>query len=183
MHYGIGGNHHCSVQTDLSLLHHPDVASSTCVTVSSGVQTDFPQQRGEQLSSDYSIEFLSCMFTRVCEEELGLKIPKDFLVLASSAMLHLSKKNRSNILYNLAKGIGTIREDGLDSRFPTQRMPMGMVEYTANFFVADDLNQVLPNYSVLISLFIINFLPRFQFVLKIIVSGNRQCTASLVRNG
>lgn len=158
MHYGIGRNQHRSVQTDLSLLHHPgDVASSTCVTISSGIQTDCPQQCGEQLSSDYSIEFLSCMFTRVCEEELGLKIPKDFLVLASSAMLHLSEKSRSNILYNLAKGIGTIREDGSDSRFPTQRMPMGLVEYTANYFVADDLNQVLPNYSVLISLFIIIF--------------------------
>ena len=72
-----------------------------------------------------------------------MKIPKDFLVLASSAVLRLSEKGRSNVIYNLAKGISTLREDGLDSRFPTQRMPMGLVEYTANFFfVADDLNQV-----------------------------------------
>ena len=153
MHYGIGGNQHCSAQTDLSLLGN--VASSTYVTISSGVQTDFPQQCGKQLSLDYSIEFLSCMFARVCEE-LGLKTPKDFLMLTSSAMVRLSEISWSNILYNLAKGIGigTMREDGLDSRFPTQRMPMGL-EYTAKFFIADDLNQVLPNYSVLVCFIII----------------------------
>ena len=104
-------------------------------------------------------------------------------MFASSAMLRLAEKHRSNILYNLAKGISTMREDGSDSRFPTQRMPMGLVEYTASFFVADDLNQVLPNYFCHSSLFIILFLLRFQVVLKITVYGSKLCTASLVRNG
>ena len=119
-------------QTDLLLLRHPgDAAYSTCATVSNGVQTDFSRQ---QLSSDCSIEYLSSVIAQVCEKEVGMKIPKDFLVLASSAMLRLSEKGRSNVIYDLAKGISTLREDGLDSRFPTQRMPMGLVEYTANFF-------------------------------------------------
>ena len=156
-HYGISGNQHRSVQTDVSLLHHPgDITSSTCMTISSGVQTDFQQHYGEQLISDCSVEYLSSVFTQVCEKELGLKIPKDFLVLASSAMVRLSEKNRSNILYNLAKGISTMRADGLDSRFPTQRMPMGLMEYTASFFVADDLNQVLPNYSTITIISVFN---------------------------
>lgn len=117
------------------LCHPGDVALSTCTTVSSGVQTDF--------SDCYSsMEYLSSVFAEVCGKEVGVKIPKDFLVLASSAMLRLSEKGRSNVTYNLAKGITTRREDGLESRFPTQRMPMGLVEYTAISFVADDLNQV-----------------------------------------
>lgn len=98
------------------------------------------------MNSDVGLEALSLMaFTQVCEEELGLKVPKNFLLFASSAMVQLAKKHRSNVLYNLAKGIGTMREDQSDSRFPTQRMPMGLVEYTTNFFVANDLNQVLTN--------------------------------------
>ena len=77
---------------------------------------------------------MSFLFTQFCEKELGLKVPCDFLVLASSAMVRLAEKHRSNILYNLAKGISTMRRDGSDSRFPTQRMPFGLVEYSASFF-------------------------------------------------
>lgn len=58
-------------------------------------------------------------------------------------MVQLSRNNRSNILYSLAKGLGKLREDKKDSLFPTQRMPMGLVEHTVNFFVADDVNQVI----------------------------------------
>ena len=47
-----------------------------------------------------------------------------------------------NVLYNLAKGLGTPRLDGSDSRFPAKRMPMGLVEYATNFFVADKMQQV-----------------------------------------
>lgn len=91
-------------------------------------------------------------------------------MLASSAMLCLSENRSWQRALALYKRM---------VRTPTQRMLMGLVEYTANFLVADYLNLVLPNFSVLSSLFIIILL-RFQFVLKIIV---RQCTASLVRNG
>lgn len=63
------------------------------------------------------MEYLSTIiFAEVCEKKRGVKVPEDFLVLASSAIHHLSEKGRSNIiLYSLAKGIGTVREDGSDS--------------------------------------------------------------------
>ena len=70
-----------------------------------------------------------------------MDMPNDFLVYAGAAMVELAKSKRSNVLYNLAKGIGTKREDGTP-RFPTQQMPMGLVEYAADFFVAEDMNQV-----------------------------------------
>ncbi len=57
-------------------------------------------------------------------------------------MSKLKAGNRSNVLYNLAKGVGTNRMDESESIFPVTRMPMGLVEYTTNFFVAYDLNVV-----------------------------------------
>ena len=57
-------------------------------------------------------------------------------------MAQLKHNERSNVLYNLAKGLGTPRLDGSDSRFPAKRMPMGLVEYATNFFVADKMQQV-----------------------------------------
>ena len=75
---------------------------------------------------------------------LKVEVCDDFLEVASSAMVRLS---RSNVVYNLAKGIGTSRKDEAESRFPVGIMPMGLVEYTANFFVAEDSNSV--NYFII----------------------------------
>jgi len=43
----------------------------------------------------------------------------------------------------VAKGIGTMREDEKDSRFPTKRMPMGLVEYAADFYATDNLQSAI----------------------------------------
>jgi len=45
-------------------------------------------------------------------------------------------------MYNLAKGVGTQRADGSDSRFPMKCMPMGLIEYAADFFANDNVQQV-----------------------------------------
>ncbi|XP_065891566.1 uncharacterized protein [Dysidea avara] len=57
-------------------------------------------------------------------------------------MVQLKANGRGNVLYNLAKGIGTLREDGQESRFPIKRMPMGLIEYSADFFAADNLQSI-----------------------------------------
>ena len=69
-------------------------------------------------------------------------IPHDFLEKAVSAMNDLQKSGRSNVLYTLAHGFGTTRPGSSDTRFPTDRMPMQLLEYMANFFAATDLNKV-----------------------------------------
>ena len=56
--------------------------------------------------------------------------------------MQLKDNHRSNILYNMAKAIGTIREDGSDSSLPVKRMPMGLLEYIASFFAVDNLQSV-----------------------------------------
>ena len=59
------------------------------------------------------------------------------------AMLHLKQCDRSNILYSLAKGLGTLKPDGSDSKFPAKRMPAGLLKHMVNFFAADSLSLVL----------------------------------------
>ena len=57
-------------------------------------------------------------------------------------MRQLKKANRSNIVYALAKGLGTQRSDGKDSVFPTKQIVAGLVEYLANFFSAKHRDEV-----------------------------------------
>ena len=84
---------------------------------------------------------LSKLFS-VYLSQFSLTVPDDFLGNAAGAMKRLSDGGRTNVLYNLAKGIGTLRPDQSDSRFPIKQMPFGLIEYTAQFFAADNLQQV-----------------------------------------
>ena len=87
-------------------------------------QSDEPD---EQLSE------MSSAFSTLCHSHFGLDVPKDFLVLAEKAMLRLREVKRSNVRYNIAKGLGSMRPGESDSRFPSTRMPMGLLEYMAGF--------------------------------------------------
>ena len=69
-------------------------------------------------------------------------MPDDFLELSVSAMNQTRSSGWSNVLYSLAKGLGTERPDGSDSCFPSRRMPMGLIEYACNFFAQTDINKV-----------------------------------------
>ena len=95
-----------------------------------------------QLQGDAQLQILSKLFTTVVQHELNISVPDDFLVLVAKGMEQLGHSGRSNVLYKLAKGFGTMREGESDSRFPTKRMPIGLVEYAADFFVADNLQSV-----------------------------------------
>ena len=81
-----------------------------------------------------------CQLCFVCK--LGLVVPEDFLMFAVSAMQQLALNGHSNVLYSLAKGIGTIRNDHSDSCFLIKRMPMGLIEYPCNFFMSENMNKV-----------------------------------------
>ena len=74
-----------------------------------------------------------------------MNIPEDFLGVASQAMAQLKRHNRSNVLYNLAKSMGTLQLDSDNLYFPMTRMPMGLVEYISDnqiFFVSDEIRRV-----------------------------------------
>lgn len=128
-------------------------ASSLSYTMkSSGMQTD-PIDSSMFLGilnlvpRESRLPLLSEVFSAYMLTMFKLSVPNDFLHLAASAMLQLSNNGRTNVLYNLAKGMGTLRQDKEDSRFPIKCMPMGLVEYTAQFFAFDSLQQVKRTYK------------------------------------
>ena len=69
-------------------------------------------------------------------------IPTDFLCMAAKGMHYLKVVNQSNVIYLLARGLGTMRVDGMDALIPAKRMPMGLIEYTFNFFTGNAVNKV-----------------------------------------
>ncbi len=87
--------------------------------------------------SDHQVLYISKLFSRVCQTEFQYDVPDDFLIYAFQAFNRLATVQRSNVLYSLAKGIGTMRNDLTDSLFPVKRMPMGLLEFMVNFFIAD----------------------------------------------
>lgn len=140
-----------------------DAASHYSFTATKSIQTDLAALVDKAVQTDISIpdtsisnsadgctqlQCLSSDYAKLCQEHFGLGVPYDFLVYSGSAMVHLSNNSRSNVLYSLAKGLGTLQKDKNDTLFPMKRMPMGLLEYTANFFVADDMNQVCFYISV-----------------------------------
>ncbi len=60
-------------------------------------------------------------------------------------MRQLKESGRTNILYSLARSLATARGDGTGTKFPTTRMPMGLLEYTVGFFDSDNLQEVGTN--------------------------------------
>ena len=94
------------------------------------------------VGDNMSLKQVSVWLSSYCKRELDITVPEDFLSIATSAMVRLSKCQRSNVVYNLAKGISKMRTDGSDSCFPVLRMPMGLVEYLTSFYTSDNLNRV-----------------------------------------
>ena len=123
----------CNKEVQTEALPDPPVKCSI------GVQT----MEVAEVEAEVRLAALSHEFSDICKQHFNVDVPTDFLVLSLSAMDNLAGNDRSNVLYSLAKGIGTIREDESDSLFPVKRMPLGMVEYAANFFSHDTINQVI----------------------------------------
>ena len=117
---------------------HPVTLSSTLPTCDvSKINTLSSQVK--DLSIDEQIAFTREVYHDVC---LRVYVPKDFIDLSIRAMKKLQESGRSNVLYELSLGLGTLRPDGSDSCFPTSRMPMGLLEYMAQFFASETMNEV-----------------------------------------
>ena len=93
----------------------------------------------EPLEFKEKLSVLSMLFITISR----ISLPSDFLHLSMNAMQNLKAASRSNVLYLLAKGLGTMRKDNSDSLLPTKRMPMGLIEYALKFFTVSSVKQVL----------------------------------------
>ena len=64
------------------------------------------------------------------------------LSYAANAMFQLRLGKHTNVLYNLAKGMGALQTYNSDSRFPIKHMPIRLIEYSASFFACNDSHKV-----------------------------------------
>lgn len=168
------------MQTDPTSVATVGIQTSLNDLPDSPVATDTLIDGLNQLSMEHLMEVLSNFFSKYCRAT-GVSVPDDFLSLSIKAMVQLKRSYRGNVVYNLAKGLGTPRPDGSDSRFPTMVMPMGLVEHITNFFVADTVQQVRTSLHLLHIMYLVN--PRCPPVLLTIGYGSRLCTFNSVRNG
>lgn len=100
------------------------------------------------LDNQQQLNVISALFNWFTElKQLPIHLPSDFLNLVIDAMCHLHQCNRSNVVYLIAKGFGTMREDNSDSIIPARRMPMGLIEYIAKFFTAASIQQVYLKFT------------------------------------
>lgn len=139
----------------------PPTSESLCLSPRPVVVIDTMQEamtQFDRLPSAQKVQFLSEVFEKYAENSSGVTVPGDYLPLSLEAMKRLKDSNRINILYELAKGLGTTRPDGSDSYFPTKRMPMGMLQYMVLFFNSKAGHQVSRLYFELFSSIIVSLL-------------------------
>ena len=105
------------------------------------------------LPAEQKLTLVNEMLCSVSATDYGVVIPNDYLLLSVMGMKHLESTGRGNVLYELAKGLGTMRPDGSDSYFPTSRMPMGLLEYMVNFFNAKPGQNVCTQCTCRINVF------------------------------
>ena len=82
-----------------------------------GVQTDscrLPVPLGDDALDQQLIQ-LDQAFAKAAMKTLNVTVPQDFLESCCRAMVQLKKSGKSNVLYKLAKGFGTLRTDFSDS--------------------------------------------------------------------
>ena len=127
--------------------------SSDCMSVQESFSARVPTQpAGCQTNlslpgSSSDLVTLSKLFSDLLGSDIH--VPEDYLIYTAQAMNQLSVSGRSNVLYKLSKGIGTMRPDNSDSCFPCKRMPMGMLEYMTDFFASTVIQQVHCKHSVM----------------------------------
>lgn len=89
-----------------------------------------------QVSAQQQLSIISDLLCTYASKHYEIDIPSDFVSLSLHAMKHLECTGKLNLVYELAKGLGTMRPDGSDSYFPLKRMPGGMLQYIIQFFNA-----------------------------------------------
>ena len=66
-------------------------------------------------------------------EDLQPCVPSDFIALCCKGISVLHQNEKDNIIYYLAKGLGTPREDGTGPRLPIDRMSFGLLSYNIRY--------------------------------------------------
>ena len=103
-----------------------------------------------RLTSSQRVQLTSQMYSFVAEndfqEELKHFIPKNFIELSLHAARNLKNDDKDNVIFNLCKCLGVMREDGSTTRMDMQKMPFGLISYNCKFFASEDSSNLhVPN--------------------------------------
>lgn len=113
----------------------------------------------EKLPSSQQIELISKLYNVFTSNFFpDVSVPPNYLELSLKAMKRLQSKNRSNILFGLARGLAILREDGSDSLIPISRMPFGLLEYVIEFFQSAKVSYSSYSYCLYLHLYVNNSL-------------------------
>ena len=169
--------------------------STGTAPVSMCVEETVPTESVSTLLNDHryddALEIVPKMSVKIALLKHGVHLPSDYLHMSLEAILQLKESERPNVLYDLAKGLGTLRADHSDVLFPRRRMPMGLLQYMTGFFLAEDKNQVractcVHMYMLTVyypTLHVFTDLYRYLSVRMNIEFGCRHCMYTLARSG
>ena len=168
----------------------PSAALTTPATVSSMPDSQLVesgpirvcQQALQPLDADHQLKVLSELFSSYLRHHSHVPPPHDLLRFIVLGMECLKNAGRSNVIYLLAKALGTNRPDGSGSLLPVSRMPMGLVEHIVTFFTASSVQQVC--FYCDYTLCIINNVVTYRCLVPVTtVSGCRLCMSCLGPSG
>ena len=98
------------------------------------------------MSSRTRRDLLQNLFWQYMSLELGSDlrefVPSDFIELCCKGINTLNLNGKENIIYYLAKGLGTPRQDGSGPRLPIDRMPFGLLSYNIRYFAMETVNNI-----------------------------------------
>ena len=92
--------------------------SKSCSTQTESSDASIVEHLFKELPLGSQLQVLLSLFSYFVSSKFGISVPDDYLEYSASAMANLRHNACSNVLYNLAKGWGTMRTDGSDSRCP-----------------------------------------------------------------
>ena len=114
--------------TSLDIIYHAHntaTGNKNATTQCSSTHTDLPNASTikHPLSSCHWTHSCKCCpirFQLLCQSNLVILCLMTIYVHSANAMAYLRHNSRSNVLYNLTRGWGTLREDGSGSSFLLQ---------------------------------------------------------------
>ncbi|CAB3984203.1 Hypothetical predicted protein [Paramuricea clavata] len=98
------------------------------------------------MSSKLREDFIQKLLLSHLQVEFGSEyksfVPSDFVGLCCTALKILHENGKQNIIYHLARGLGTQRADGSGPRLPIDWMPFGLLSYNIQYFSSDTVNNL-----------------------------------------
>lgn len=86
-----------------------------------------------RLSPQQIIQLATQVYSFVAEndfhEDLKYFIPANFIELSLCATRHLKKNGKDNVIYDVCKCLGVMREDGSSARMDVRKMPFRLISY------------------------------------------------------